>query len=238
MRRIFEKIVVIIPVILFCTGVAASECCSNFPVITRDTLIMTDSLTFTGKEEALAKSVRKKDKKPHSPHRATIMAMILPGSGQVYNGQWWKLPILYGGVGATVYGLSWNMKYYKKYRTAFVDYTDYLNQLEEDPDTPYPSGASWDKLMLPGKTAENFSSAMRKRLQEQLKTKKDYYKRNRDLLYIVSGAIYALQIIDATVFAHFYDFEINEDLSLNLRPSTGFSPVSGGTVGLTLTFNF
>lgn len=54
----------------------------------------------------------------------------------------------------------------------------------------------------------------------------------------MSGAIYAIQIIDATVFAHFYDFEINDDLSMNLRPSTGFSPVSGGTVGLTLTFNF
>ena len=59
---------------------------------------------------------------------------------------------------------------------------------------------------------------MQKRLQEQLKTKKDNYKRNRDLLYIVSGAIYAIQIIDATVFAHFYDFEINDDLSMNLRP--------------------
>ncbi len=92
--------------------------------------------------------------------------------------------------------------------------------------------------MLPGKTAENFNASMRTRLQEQLKTKKDNYKRNRDLLYIVSGAIYIIQIIDATVYAHFYDFEINEDLSLNLRPSTGFSPVSGGTVGLTLTFNF
>lgn len=239
MSRILEKIVLIIPVLLFCTGVTASEYRSDFPTIIRDTLIATDSLTFTGKEEALAKSVlRKKNKKPHSPHRATIMAMILPGSGQIYNGQWWKLPILYGGVGATVYGLSWNMKYYKKYRTAFVDYTGYLNDLEANPDTPYPSNASWDKLMLPGKTAENFQPEMRKRLQEQLKTKKDNYKRNRDLLYIVSGAIYVIQIIDATVFAHFYDFEINKDLSLNLRPSTGFTPVSGGTVGLTLTFNF
>ena len=77
---------------------------------------------------------------------------------------------------------------------------------------------------------------MRKRLQEQLKTKKDNYKRNRDLLYIVSGAIYAIQIIDATVFAHFYDFEINDDLSMNLRPSTGFSPVSGGNCGFDINF--
>ena len=79
MSRILEKIVLIIPVLLFCTGVTASEYRSDFPTIIRDTLIATDSLTFTGKEEALAKSVlRKKNKKPHSPHRATIMAMILP----------------------------------------------------------------------------------------------------------------------------------------------------------------
>lgn len=233
------KIVLIIPVLLIGSGVKAAESVCSFPIFLQDTIIHTDSLTFTGKEKLLKSKSNKRDhKKPHSPHRATIMAMILPGSGQIYNGQWWKVPILYGGIGATVYGLSWNMKYYKKYRTAFVDYTDYLNELEADPDTPYPKNASWDKLMLPGKTAENYTSSMQKRLQEQLKTKKDNYKRNRDLLYIVSGAIYVIQIIDATVFAHFYDFEINDDLSMNVRPSTGFSPVSGGTVGLTLTFNF
>lgn len=166
----------------------------------------TDSLLFEGKEEALKASI-KKDRGPPSPKKATIMAMVLPGSAQVYNGQWWKVPILYAGIGATVYGLSWNMKYFKKYRTAFVDYTDYINKLEENPDMPYPENPSWDKLMMPGRNASNFNSSQRKRLQEQLKTKKDNYKRNRDLLYIVSGGIYVLQIIDATVFAHFYDFE-------------------------------
>lgn len=218
-------------------GVEASDYCLELPISSRDTIIQTDSLSFGAKEELLKIST-KKDKKPHSPHRATIMAMILPGSGQVYNGQWWKLPILYGGVGATVYGLSWNMKYYKKYRTAFVDYTDYLNEKVDNPDIKYPTNASWDKLMLPGKTAEGFSPSMETRLQEQLKTKKDNYKRNRDLLYIVSGAIYVIQIIDATVFAHFYDFEIDEDLSMRLEPSAGYSPVCGGTIGLTLTFKF
>ena len=180
--------------------------------------------------------------KVHSPHKATILAMVLPGAGQVYNREWWKVPILYAGVGAAVYGLSWNAGYYKKYRTAFVDYTAYLNQIaedrENDRETPYPANNSWDKLMAPGRTAEGYSESMQTRFQEVLQTKKDRYKRYRDMMYIVCAGIYAIQIIDAVVFAHFYDFEINEDLSMKVSPSAGFSPVCGGTVGLTLSFKF
>ena len=70
------KIVLIIPVLLICTGVTASEYRSDFPVFLQDTIIHTDSLTFTGKEEVLKSKARKRDNgKPHSPHRATIMAM-------------------------------------------------------------------------------------------------------------------------------------------------------------------
>lgn len=180
--------------------------------------------------------------KVHSPRKATILAMVLPGSGQIYNREWWKVPILYAGVGAAVYGLSWNASYYKKYRTAFVDYTAYLNQIAEDQEndreTPYPADNSWDKLMAPGRTAEGYSESMRTRFQDVLQTKKDRYKRYRDMMYIVCAGIYAIQIIDAVVFAHFYDFEINEDLSMKVSPSAGFSPVCGGTVGLTLSFKF
>ena len=67
---------------------------------------------------------------------------------------------------------------------------------------------------------------------------KTSFKRNRDLCYIVMAAIYALNVIDATVYAHFYDFEIDDKLSLHWQPSAGFSPVSGGSLGLTLTLNF
>lgn len=174
---------------------------------------------------------------PHSPHRATIYAMVLPGLGQVYNRQWWKLPILYGGVGATVYGISWNSRNLKKYKSAYIDYSRYLEDKSKNPDLPYPENPSWEKVYLGG-SVENFTSQQQMNFQTQLKNRKTNFKRNRDLLYIVMGGIYAIQIIDACVFAHFYDFEINEDLSLNVQPESFYTPAAGGMVGLTLTLNF
>ena len=179
------------------------------------------------------------NKKPHSPHKATILALALPGAGQIYNkkGWWWKLPILYGGVGATVYGLSWNSKQFKKYKTAFIDYTLYIEAKAEDPDLPYPQNPSWDKVYIGG-GVENFTPQQQLNFQTQLKNKKDSFKRNRDLLYITMGAIYAIQVIEACVSAHFYDFEINEDLSFNVQPNAFYTTANGNSVGLTLTLNF
>ncbi|MDE5638569.1 MAG: hypothetical protein K2I47_02040 [Odoribacter sp.] len=163
--------------------------------------------------------------------------MVLPGWGQVYNRQWWKLPILYGGVGATVYGISWNSRNLKKYKSAYIDYSRYLEEKAKNPDFPYPENPSWEKVYVGG-GVENFSPQQQSNFQTQLKNKKTNFKRNRDLLYIVMGGIYAIQIIDACVFAHFYDFEINEDLTLNVQPNSFYTPAAGGMVGLTLTLNF
>ena len=237
MKAVLQKIFLIACGILLLLGTDARGESVYLLTQVTDTIISEDSVRVGGEEAFVYKKIMK-NLKPHSPHKATIMAMVLPGSAQIYNGQWWKVPILYGGIGATVYGLSWNSKYFRKYKTAFLDYTNYLDRKSEDPETPYPTDNTWDKLMIAGNSAADFTPSQQQRLKDQLKNKKDYYKRNRDLLYIVSGAIYIIQIIDATVFAHFYDYEINDDLSMSIRPTTGFSPVTGGNVGISLTFNF
>ncbi len=180
-------------------------------------------------------------KKPHSPHKATVMAMILPGSGQIYNDQWWKVPILYAGIAADMYGIIWNQNRYVDYRDAYVEWLQYTTALTENPDTPYPTNPAWDKINKSFDVETDpylQTEAGKKWFETTLNNRKTSFKRNRDLCYILMAVIYAVNIIDATVYAHFYDFEIDDDLSLNLQPSTSYSPISGGTVGLTLTFNF
>lgn len=196
-------------------------------------IVLTNSDTLTAIEQIV--------KKPHSPHRATIMAMILPGSGQVYNGQWWKVPVLYGGIGADMYGIIWNQKRFREYRDAYVDWVQYLDALAKNPDTPYPSNPSWDRIPKSFDVQTDpylQTEAGKTWFKNTLSNRKTSFKRNRDLCYIIMAAIYAINIIDATVYAHFYDFEIDDDLSFHIQPTSSYSPLSGGMIGLTLTFNF
>lgn len=221
-----KKIVVFLIGVLLVFGVEAAERGRDTlaPKIGGDTLKMMESIV----------------KKPHSPHRATIMAMILPGSGQIYNGQWWKVPILYGGIAADLYGIIWNQKRFKEYRDAYVEWVNHLDKLSKNPDTPYPDRPAWDKIPKSFDVQQYVlgNSQREKWFSDILSNRKTSFKRNRDLCYIVMAAIYAINIIDATVYAHFYDFEIDDKLSLHWQPSAGFSPVSGGSLGLTLTLNF
>lgn len=115
-REDVRKLFLLLVVLWKFTAVSAVE-------VFRDTAQIQEQLTDTLDVDAAKANVT-----PHSPHKATIYAMVLPGLGQVYNRQWWKLPILYGGVGATVYGISWNSRNFKKYKNAYFDYSHYLEE--------------------------------------------------------------------------------------------------------------
>lgn len=175
-------------------------------------------------------------KEAHSPHKATIYAMVLPGLGQIYNKQYWKLPLLYGGIAATVYGLNWNADMYNKYKDAFVDYVAYTKYQDSEGTLPEPTSTRWDKIYK-GQDVADFSSSDREWFMNKLKNKKDSYKRDRNLMYIVMVGIYALNIIDATVYANFYNFDISDDLSMGVTPSLN-SDITGTHVGVNLSFKF
>lgn len=152
----------------------------------------------------------------HSPRKATIYSMVLPGLGQIYNKKYWKLPIVYAGFGTFLYFAISNNKEYQKYSDA------YYHKLE------YPDGPP-----LPDNEYEELYD------KDFLLDSKNYYRRNRDLSYILTGLWYLLVVVDATVDAHLYTWEVDEDLSFRFEPA--FYPginnqKPGGGLRLSLRF--
>lgn len=145
--------------------------------------------------------------KVHSPKRATIYSAILPGLGQAYNKKYWKIPIIYAGFGTIGYFIGWNNGYYKTYKLAYSDLTD-----DDDATDSYLDLEATQYYDLDNSTDyNNFKSGLSKQ--------QDYYRRNRDLLIISIVGFYGLNLIDASVDAHLFDFDISEDLSMNWQPS-------------------
>lgn len=164
----------------------------------------------------------------HSPHKASVYAAVFPGAGQIYNKKYWKVPILYAGIGGLVYGIHFNTTYYNKYRSAYRDF------LIRD-----PGNTSYEEFIPPGLTIEDVHGARSEWFQRALQNKRRYYKRYRDISYIGMAALYLASIIDASVDAHFYDFDISDDLSLRVEPAV-LSPVSekGSAFGFQMRFQF
>ena len=165
--------------------------------------------------------------KVHSPHKASFYAAILPGLGQIYNKKYWKLPLIYGGIAGVGYGIHFNSKYYKDYRRAYRDF------IVRD-----PNNTSYLQFVPPGISIDDIHGKHSAWFQNALKNKKNYYKRYRELSYIGLGLIYVAQIIDATVDAHFFNFDISDDLSLNIQPALIAPQAEQSAVGLQFNFNF
>ncbi len=170
---------------------------------------------------------QKKDYSPRSPHKATFYAAVLPGLGQVYNKKYWKLPILYGGIAATSYAIHFNTTQYKRYKSAYRDF------IIQDP------GNKSYLDILPSGYTEDYLIGKEQWFEDVLESKKTYYRRYRDLSYILMIGVYVLQIVDAAVDAHFASFNISDDLSLNISPYMaepyyGYTPNIGGTIRLNI----
>jgi len=176
--------------------------------------------------------------KEHSPHKATIYSALLPGLGQIYNKKYWKLPILYAGIGVTLYAIGWNTDQYNLYKDAYVDFVNFqeFKYQSEGGTIPEPTSKRYEELLSTdfSSTDASYDDWFKTKLQNG----KDSYKHDRDLSYIILFGVYVLNIIDATVDAHFTNFNINDDLSMSVQPKMNYSPVSGSTLGLSCRINF
>ncbi len=148
---------------------------------------------------------------PLAPSKAAFYSAILPGLGQAYNKKYWKIPIVYAGLGISIYSYTFNQNKYHEFRD------EYKRRLDGtfDPNHPIYGGRNLDYLVRGQK----------------------FHQRNRDLSMLLTVGIYILNIVDANVDAHLLQFNVNDDLSI--RPDLNQNFMNNKqNVGLTLTYNF
>ena len=138
------------------------------------------------------------------PKKAGLYSAILPGSGQVYTKKYWKVPVIYGGLITSAYYINESNDLYKLYKST------YLNRLDGD---------FTDNL--------NYSDS-------DLRTLTEHYRRNREVSALLFTLTYILNIVDASVNAHLFDYDVSEDLSLHIQP-VYFSKENAS--GISLSFN-
>ena len=162
----------------------------------------------------------KKDIQPH-PGRATLYSVLLPGLGQAYNGEYWKIPIYWGCIAGSIHFLCTNNTNYQRFKRIHNEATN--------PDVEYTGP-------IPAETAVWY---------------RDVYRRYRDYSIVATVAFYLLQIIDANVFAYMHDFEVSDAISMRLEPAvlspldnyyalnqTPPSLTGGSSIGLRLGIRF
>lgn len=158
---------------------------------------------YSQKSEADSTRTRKPEV-VHSPRKATIYSAVLPGLGQIYNRKYWKVPLVYGGFVTFGYFINFNNDLYIKYKQAYSDIID------NDPTTNSFKDLKVNPIF--------FEDDKISQLTERLRIAKDGSRRNRDLVVISTAVFYALNIIDASVDAHFFKFDISDDLTINWVP--------------------
>lgn len=161
------------------------------------------------------------------PTRAVIYSAICPGLGQIYNRKYWKLPLVYGSFMGCVYAITWNNKNLKDYSQAYGDI------MSDDP----VKNNSWENFLPYNANPEDYIH--NETFINQLKRRKDYYRRYRDLSIIITGLVYAICMIDAYVDAQLFDFDISPNLSMHVAPVvTPSSQFGSRSYGVSCSFNF
>ena len=150
---------------------------------------------------------------PYSPRVATMRSAVLPGWGQITNKKYWKLPLVYGTLGATGYVFFSNLKNYREAKTAYILATD------GDPTND-------DQIIQPYFAVKDQPDVIRS-FRNAVRQDVDY-----SVLFFIG--FWGLQVADAAVDANLKTFDVSDDLSLQFKP--GFSPMAR-TAGLSLVLH-
>jgi hypothetical protein len=173
-------------------------------------------------KDTLAIQAPKRSAFSPEPLKATMLALAFPGMGQIYNRKYWKIPFVYAGFGGMVYAIQFNTSRYNDYMKAYQDFTDKIP--ETDSYVKFVRAidqSEYDPVNFP----ESYKPSNEAWVRDGLLKNVDSYKRYRDLSYIGLAAWYLLSVIDANVDASLFDYDISDDLGMNISP--GLLPLPG-----------
>lgn len=176
--------------------------------IDTNTIVTSDTTTKAKKLATIIDTaVKKKPVFQPNAKKAGMYSSILPGLGQAYNRQYWKVPVVYAILGTAGYFIGYNFTKYKEYQQAYIYSIDGDNSTN-------------DKLSL------QYDATQLKRMQ-------DNYKKDLDVIVLLTSVGYALQIMDAVASAHLKNFDISRDISMKMKPV-----LQQNYVGVGLVMNF
>lgn len=140
------------------------------------------------------------------PKKAILYSAILPGLGQVYNRQYWKVPIIYAGMAAAFIAYDFNNSRYQQYKKA------YIARIDNNPST-----------------TDEFVGLY---TDANLKTLQDSYKRFADMTILFTAVGFAIQSLDALTAAHLKNFDVSKDISFRFSPTV----LPNGQIGIAMIF--
>lgn len=189
-------------------------CLALFSLCAPDSAWAQNDTTIASGQDRLTATIHQMPAvKQHSASKALILSAVLPGAGQVYNGQAWKIPIIYAGLGGVAYFTYSNYKQMKLYKE------EYLYRVNNNGASLHP-----DNLDISSSPTSNIYN-----LYED-------YNKTFQLSIIIAAAVYGLNLLDAYVFGHLYDFQITDDLTLNIAPELLPYSKTNGSFGAGLGF--
>lgn len=146
---------------------------------------------------------------PNMPRRAMLYSAILPGLGQVYNKEYWKVPIALGGFVA----LGWLIN---NYNEEYIFAKTELYRIFDDPNYE-------PRIII---------------TEDQLRRRVEVFRRERDYMMVLTGIFYMLQMVDAHIDSHLKEFGENPNMEVKLQPSQSALPTGGGVYGFGITIKF
>lgn len=184
----------------------------------KDSVIVTNLPSI--KKDSAIKLTTDTTKKVNPARRAALLSAVLPGAGQAYNRKYWKMPIVYGALAIPVYTFSYNVKWFNKTRFA---YNTLYKMMQNSADTLDYKNV--DPILKPAVDRKDLSG---------LQNYRNGFRRDVDYSVLAFLVLWGLNVMDAAVDGHLRDFNVSDDLSIQLKP--GLSPMAN-TAGLSIVFN-